>query len=383
MDDTIADTYQAIIEREKSEDAPADTLEAEAPAEAPVETEEAKAQRARDEQGRFAKDDKPKVEKPAAAPKAPAEGKALAKADSPAAPASEPVVRADGKTADLARPPASFSAAAKTAWAQTPEAVRADIHRREVDAYKKFQEIAPDAEFGRSLRNVGERYHQIVTLDGGGDFSRAVGALFHTASVLRFGAPQQKREAIDFLEKHYQIPAKQAQVDAQGNPVQQAQAPQEFRDSRVDALVANMNQAEMQRRKHLDAAANDSTTRFLSATNERGESLYPFVDNVLDDMTQRVRTILAQKPGTPHDQALKEAYDAAAWANPETRKILQEQEVARLEAQRREASLRKVDSARHAAAGNVTRRGAVPAQAPVGTMDDTILQTYRDITSRA
>lgn len=383
IDDTIAETYKEILAREQASDTPTETLDVDKP-DVAAETKEQKAERARDEAGRFAKQEK--AEKAEKVPQEQA-GKASPKVDSPAtAPAAaEPVLRADGLAADLNRPPAGWKPGAKAKWGALDPEVRAEIHRREVDAYKKFSESAPEAELGRNIKALGDRYHQVITMDGGGDVSRAVGAFFQTASLLRFGTPQQKRQAIDYLEQNYAVPPREMaapQVDpATGQPVQQRQQ-QPFQDPRVDTLMANWNAQEQQRRTQSDAAANDATTRFLSATNEKGESLYPFVDNVLDDMTGRVQAIRARNPGVSHDEALKQAYDAASWANPEVRKILQEQEVARLEAQRREVNLRKVDSARQAAAGNVSKRGTVPAQAPVGTMDDTILQTYRDITSR-
>lgn len=390
MDDTIAATYKDILAREAESDTPASPLDDGTPAEplgVPAEeTDAAKAQRARDEQGRFAKQEE-KTEKPAVetpkADKAPTQaGKASeVKTDSPVTQPAEEVVRADGRPVDLTRAPSSWSAAAKAEWSKIPPAVQAEVHRREVDAFKKFNESAPEAELGRNIRSLGEKYHQVIALDGGGDIGRAVNAFLNTASVLRFGTPQQKRQAIDYLEQNYGVPSKQAQVDAQGQPVQPQQQ-QDFRDPRVDRLEAAWSAEEQRRRSEIDRTANDATTRFLSSTNDKGEPLYPFVDNVLEDMTGRVAAIRARNPGTSHDEALKQAYDAAVWANPETRKVLQAQEVVRLEAQRREENLRKVDSARQAAATNVPRRGAVPAQAPVGTMDDTILETYREITSR-
>lgn len=385
LDETIASTYKEILARDddggklnEEDPSPLDEGTPEKPEGTPTEEVEAKGP-ARDEQGRFARhEEKPEASKVDA--KAPPE-KAAPPAEAVAA-AVEVPTRADGKPVDLNRPPAEWKPAAKAEWSKIPEPVRAEILRREVDAYKKFSESAPDAEMGRNIRSLGERYHQVIALDGGGDIRRAVGAFFHTASVLRFGTPAQKRQAIDYLEQNYGVPAKQApQVDANVQPVQQPQ--QEFRDPRVDQLMASMQQEESRRRAESDRVANDATTKFLSATNDKGEPLYPFVTNVLEDMTARVPMIRARNPGITHDEALKQAYEAATWANPETRAILQQQEQQRLEAQRRGANLQKVGSARQAAAVNVAQKGAPPAQAPVGTIDDTVRDTYREIMSRA
>lgn len=398
LDQTIAEEYRAILERNSAEETPAEPIDktAEAPE---TETEEQKAERARDEQGRFTKQAKQeKTESAAPAAKAtnakeqPAAQAAPAQAAPAAAETAEPIVRTDGKPIDLSRPPAEWKPAAKTAWATLPEPIRAEIHRREVDAYRKYSESAPDVEFGRNVRSIGERYRQVVDLDGGGDVAKAIGGFFQTASMLRFGTPQQKRQAVDYLEQYYGVPAKQAaQPQWVQNPdgtwrevaPQAAAQPQQqtFQDPRVDQLMARLTAEEQQRQQHEERTAGDITTKFLSATNEKGEPKYPFVDNVLDDMTLRVKYLRSQ--GVPHQQALEQAYDAAVWANPETRAELVKQQAAQLEAQRREENLRRTAEAKRAARGNVASRGAHPQERPTGKMEDTIAETYREIVSRA
>ena len=405
LDQTIAEEYRAILERNSAEETPGEQLDKAAKDDAPPEeeTEEQKAERARDEQGRFAKQakaSKPKEEKSAAPaePSSPApKGSAATPSASPATPAAaepaaEQVVRTDGRPIDLSRPPAEWKPAAKAAWAGLPEPIRAEIHRREVDAYRKFSETAPDAEFGRNVRSIGERFRQIVDLDGGGDVGKAVASFFQTAQLLRFGTPAQKRQAVDYLEQYYGVPARQAaqpqyvqqqdgtwrEVTPQQQPAAQQQA---FQDPRVDQLMASISAREQAQVREEEQRANSVTAKFLSAVNEKGEPLYPFIDNVLDDMTERVKSLRLR--GIGHEEALKQAYDAAVWANPETRAELVKQQAAQLEAQRREENLRRTAEAKRRAAGNVSPRGAHPQERPTGKMEDTIAETYREIVSRA
>ena len=395
LDQTIAEEYRAILERNSAEETPAEPLEKTAKEEsAPAEeTEEQKAERARDEQGRFAKQQPKAKAKESAAPAQQADSSAATAQTPPpqgAPAAADSVTRTDGKPVDLSRAPASWTPAAKAAWNGLPEPIRAEIHRREVDAYKRFNESAPDAEFGRNVRTLGERYRQVVDLDGGGDVAKAIGGFFQTASLLRFGTPAQKRQAIDYLEQFYGIPAKQQaqaqyvqQPDGTVRLVEQPAAPQQqaFQDPRIDQLMASMNAQEQARLQAEERTANDATTRFLSATNDKGEPLYPFVDNVIDDMTARVQALRGR--GVAHEDALKQAYDAAVWANPETRAELIKQQAAQLEQQRREENLRRTAEAKRAARGNVAPRGAHPQEPAAGKMEDTITQTYREIMSRA
>lgn len=372
IDDTIADEYKAILARESGEETAAPEEAVETLETSETETSET---RARDENGRFAKKEAKPEEKPLEAE--------TQSSETPAAPAeTEQVTRVDGRPVDLARPPAEWKPAAKAAWKDIPEPIRAEVHRREVEAYRKFSELAPEAEFGRNIRALGDRYQQVIALDGGGDIGRAVGAFFQTASVLRFGSPQQKRQAIDSLEQVYGVPAREPQVDANGQPIAQAQ-PSSFMDPRVDQIMASMRAEQQARIDHANRESQAVTARFLSATNDKGEPLYPFVDNVLDDMTDRVRAIKARTPGISSEEALKQAYEAAVWANPETRAELVKAEQQKLEAQRREETLRRTAEAKRAASGAIRPRGAVTQQTAVGSIDQTISDTYREIMSRA
>jgi uncharacterized protein YicC (UPF0701 family) len=111
-----------------------------------------------------------------------------------------------------------------------------------------------------------------------------------------------------------------------------------------------------------ERVTNAATERFLAAKDDKGQPLYPFVDNVLDDMSSRVSSIRRTNPAIGHEEALKQAYEAAVWANPETRAVLIGQQQA--QAQQSAETLRKVEQAKRANAGNMPRRGAFPPRSP-------------------
>ncbi len=120
-------------------------------------------------------------------------------------------------------------------------------------------------------------------------------------------------------------------------------------------------------------ASNSAAERFISAKDDKGQPLYPFVDNVIDDMSARVEALRRTHPALGHEDALKQAYEAAVWANPETRTVLISQQQA--QANQPAETLRKVEQAKRASAVNVPKRGALPATEPPKSLDETIRET--------
>ncbi len=243
--------------------------------------------------------------------------------------------------------------------------------------------IKENADFGQSMRNTVQPYMALIQAEGGTP-ERAIASMLQTAAIFRTGSQQQKQQAIMQIAQQYGVtlPQPQAapQLDAQGQPIpQQAQQPQHFLDPRVDGLLASLQEQERERQKQAESQSNDATERFLSAKGADGQPAFPFVDNVLQDMIERTGAIRRNSPALSHDDVLKQAYEQAVWANPETRAVLISQQQAA--AQRPEDTLRKVAEAKRANANNLPKRGALPATAPKGSMDDTIRETYRELTA--
>ncbi len=138
-----------------------------------------------------------------------------------------------------------------------------------------------------------------------------------------------------------------------------------------------MQAQERERTQREEKASLESVQAFWNAKDDKGQPKYPFIDNVLDDMTQRVQLIRRQNPALDHATALQQAYDAAVWANPETRAVLiaatQAPAVAAADTQR------KVAEARLASAGNMPKRGALPATGPAKSLEDDIRETGRKL----
>ena len=368
MDDTIRDLLNK---------APESVEEVPAQEETTAEPAEAKSERPRDESGRFAKKASAELE---TAPQPPEDTGASAPVS-----AEPPLVTTTGNPIDINRAPASWKPAAKAAWNTIPEPVRAEIYRRESDFLNGNKGIKEHADFGQAMRQTIDPYRMLIESEGGTP-EKAVGELLKTAALFRVGSPQQKLQAILGLDRQYnaglqsyfQQAVQQEVARANGQAYQQPQQAPNFQDPRVDQILASLQAQERARAQQEEAQSNAATERFMSAKDASGAPLYPFIDNVLDDMSLRVSHIRKANPSVSHEEVLKQAYEAAVWANPETRQVLIGQQQAQQQASAE--TLRKSEAAKRAASMNLPKRGSVPAGAAKGSMEDTIRETYAALT---
>lgn len=359
MDEDIRETLKAIQSRNEEPTA--------------EETSEQKPERVRDESGKFAKESAAPAEKPDASNVT--EGATETEA------ADAPLVSTTGQPLDINRAPASWKPAAKAAWGTLPEPIRAEIYRRESDFLNGNKGLRENADFGQQIKGVLEPYRMLIEAEGGTP-DRAIADTMRTAALFRVGTPQQKLDAIFQIDKQFNVGLTnviQQEVNRRlaenGQQPQQAQQPATFADPRVDSILASLQAQERQRAQEMERTSNDAVERFINALGADGQPKHPFVDNVLDDMGNRVAALRRTNPAMDHNTALEQAYEAAVWANPETRAVLLSQQQAA--ASQPVETLRKVEQARRASAVNVPKRGALPASGPAKTLDETIAETGR------
>jgi hypothetical protein len=352
-----------------------------------VAAEKPDADRARDATGKFAKAE---VAKPAAAkagakpavadPKA-ADGQQQA---TPAADASQAGDQqqqaANASQRDINRPPSTWKPTARAEWDKLPPAVRAEIHRRESDFMAGQHQLLPDAQLGRSMRQVIEPYRLLIESEGGTP-DRAVADLLRTAAVLRMGSPQQKYQAFIAMGNQFGVDLRVfgQQQQQGGQPVQPQQQPAEFRDPRVDQLLALQHRQEQEVAARDNAERNSVATRFMNETTADGQPARPYLGDVIDQMEALVPMIRGENPALTKHQVLEQAYDRATWANPEIRALLQQEQQQKAEAARLAANQRNVAGARRAASVNVPRRASTPAAGKPGRLEDTIAETAREL----
>jgi len=353
LDDSIRETLKEITDRN---------------GELPKEEISDESTKPRDETGKFVKEEKkaPVSEKPVATEPAepqPTETEA-------------PLVTTTGQPIDINRAPASWKPAAKAIWAGLPEPVRAEVYRRESDFLNGNKGLKENADFGQNVQKIAEPYRLLIEAEGS-TIEKAIESTLRASATFRVGTPQQKLNTWLEIAKNFNVPVQDWLRGLQVQPGQVPQQPQTFQDPRVDQLMASMQTQERERAAQIERSSNDAAEKFISAIDDKGQPLYPFVDNVLDDMTERVRSLSKANPGLSHQDILKQAYDAAVWAHPETRAVLIGQQQA--QAQKPAETLRKTEQAKRASATNVPKRGALPSTGPAKTLEETIRETGREL----
>lgn len=322
--------------------------------------------RARDDSGKFVKQDKvDSKEEPPAAGGLTAEGSAR-QATEPSVPAT-----AASTDRDINRAPSTWKPTARAEYDKLPPAIKAEVHRREQDFLNGQTQVLPDAKFGKDVRAVVEPYRMLIEAEGGTP-EKAIGNLLRTAAIFRVGTPQQKMQALAGIAQQYG-------VDLQALAPQPGQPPpaQSLQDPRVDQLLQQLNQERQGQAQREQQQLEAVSLNWLSQADEKGAPLRPYLGDVMNEMNLLVPQIRQSNPSLTHEGVLQEAYDRATWGNPEIRTLLIQQQ-GQGQTQVREAdNQNRVREARRAASVNVPRRASVPSPGKPGTLDDTLRETAR------
>lgn len=385
IDDEIAADWKEISAKFAAPD------EMPAPEPETVEAPEVKPDRARDEGGRFAKEPDAKADSTQnpgkVVPRAKvsgvqpdrdqtAEGKATQANPVEMDPAS-------GGNRDLTRAPSSWKPAARDAYATLPDAIKAEIHRREADFLSGQSQLLPDAKFGSEIRKVVEPYRMLIETEGG-TAERAIGDLLRTAATLRMGTQEQKVMAIAQVARQFGVDlrafqASQAQPNGQPPAAGQPTAQPSYQDPRVDQILAHLNQQTQQRQQQEQAQLEGIVTQWMGEVDAQGQPTRPYLQDVMNEMAALVPQIRQGNPGLSHHEVLQQAYDRATWGNPEVRALLQQKLQQQQEQQRASENQNRVREARRAASVNVPRRASTPTPGKPGSLEDTIASTAREL----
>src|ERR1700741_262683 len=287
------------------------------------ETEETKAQRLRDESGKFVKKEsatktEEKAEKPALKPET-----------------ATPVV------AEKPKAPEHLKPAIKAKWDTLPPDVQEAIIAREEEADKVIKRQDEERMFGKQVKDVITPYMPMIQAEGSTP-AIAVQSLLNTAYQLRTGTPQQKGQLIMQLAKQFgaelpQVSQGDTYVDPQVQAIQQE----------LESLKSNLQQTATQREQQEQANINSTIAAFAAdPKNVHFETVRNHMSALL-------------KAGVAKD--LQDAYDQAVYVNPDTRSALLQSQQADLEAKRVAEQKEKPDAPRKPA-GSIT--GGPGATAP-------------------
>lgn len=321
MEDTIRDTLRELEAKGVTPDASEDTPD----------TPEEKAQRIRDDKGKFAA-----KEAPPATPEVPA---------TPAVP--------EAATDPLATAPNTWKKEVAATWATLPPEARAEITRREADFHKGIEGYKQAAQFAQSVDRAMEPYKQTLQSLGLAP-EKAIGELMAADHLLRNGSAEQKSAYLAQLAHNYGIDLGVANTQQQN----------------IDPRAYSLEQENLRLRNQLQ----DNDSRVKQAENETlNSTISSFAADPKHSHFESVKGHMSALLQAGQAQDLASAYEQAVWANPATRAtaLAEQQAVSRAEA------TQKAQAAKTAASVNTQRRPSMPVSEPIGTMADTIRASLR------
>lgn len=220
---------------------------------------------------------------------------------------TEPVVEAPKYEA-----PISWKAEVKSRFNELPVDVQQEILRREEEVHKGFTKHDEERTFGRSMKEAFTPYMAMIQAEGGTP-DKIVKDYLNADYLLRTGSQEQKIGLLRAI-------AENAGVDLAG-----LAAPQEYVDPDIAAMkqelervkqMANPQFVQQQLQQQMESARIDAEVK-------------AFASDPSNDLFEKVRTTMGTLMQTGSYANLKEAYEAAVLANPETRAIyLQRQQAA-------------------------------------------------------
>ena len=232
------------------------------------------------------------------------------------------------------------------------------ILQREDQMKEGLEKDRNDANLGRTIRDVMRPYDEMFQ-QRGIDSTQAVQNLLQNHHRLSSGTNDEKVALIRQLAQSYGIHA----------PGKEGEQP------RVDPEVQNLRQEVSQIKQNLSASQERSLQEARERINTEVSAFadeHPLFEDLSEDIAEFIKV----------GNSLEEAYDKALWANPVTRqKELDRQNEVQAKETEKQAKL-EAEKAMKAKSVNVKGRDTKRAPtAKIGTMEDTMRETFRKLKS--
>jgi murein DD-endopeptidase MepM/ murein hydrolase activator NlpD len=281
-------------------------------------SEEAKAQRVRDEAGRFVRTDEAKPRDTLTLP-----------ADK--AKALDPAVHQPAAAA--VKPPEGWTAPMKAKFSTLDQEVQAEIIRRETDMHRQFTTQDQDRSLGKGIREVAGPYIATIRAEGG-DEKKAFEAFLNYAQVMRGGNEFLKAQHLAVIMRDFNVSPQALYSILQGGNVQPGQSLQPIMSQDEVARIVKAKLAE-ERQNWEDAELNNSIEAFAAdPAHEHFES---------------VKTLMGALMTSGRADTMQKAYDLAINADPEISSTLAAARASEAESKRLTEAKAKTDAAKRAA----------------------------------
>jgi hypothetical protein len=279
-----------------------------APVEQEAVSEQARAERARDESGRFAKADKP-ISSKTPAPIVPKQSANATPAPKPQAPNVTP--QPPAPVASATKPPQSWKPQAREKWGALPPEVQQEALRRETETARALQESAEARKQWDSFRQVVAPFEGMLRAEGAEPIA-AVGELLRTAAALRTAPPAHKAQLVAQMIQTFGVPVETLAAALDGKAMPQQQAQPQFNPAEIEQRILQRLQGQQQQ-----ALLQKNASEVETFGQER--EFFDEVREMMGDMME-----VAAKRGLP--LSLEQAYNQALRLHPDTSAVLAQRE---------------------------------------------------------
>ena len=261
------------------------------------ETAEQTLARRRDEEGKYAKE--------------PKKAKEAAKVE--AAPEAKPAEAAP--VTPKYKAPSKWGPTIKETWDKLPPEVQQQIVKRDRETERALNESSEARQYAQRHRELVAPYEPIFR-GLGVDTDRGIQIALQSMAQLAQGPQQTKAQVVAEIIKTYGVDIPTLDSLLAGQPIpQQAQNPQQFRDPRLDQLLAQVDQQRQ-------ASQSEVMEEARSAIEEvENEEFFPDVRNIMADL---IESNGAQGIAL----SARDAYNRAVWAHPETARVMEQRRAA-------------------------------------------------------
>jgi hypothetical protein len=284
------------------------------------------------------------------------------------APAEKPVEAkppVETPKAPATPPPQSWSAESRAHWDKLPPEVQTYINQRETEAHAKISELGQKARFADDFQRTLAPILQNVPNEA--RTPEYISNLYRADAML-------SRDPVEFIKlaaQHHGIDLASLVPDpfaVQDPQTAQWEARHRASQAKIEELERRLGEVGnrvIDREKVEQEAKNAEYQRIVDEFAKDK----PDINQLMSDMLPMAQIIMQANPNRPPQEVLKEAYERAQWANPQTRAALLERQAQEAERKKIEDAKAAADKARRAASINV-RSSPAPANANVSIDDD-------------
>jgi len=250
--------------------------------------------------------------------------------------------------------PASWKKDMQEKWGKLDVDAQKYVIEREEQMKSGLEQDRVDSNLGRTMRDIMTPY-QALFQERGIEGPQAVKNLLDAHHALSGGTIEQKQSILSQLAQSYGITE-----------------PKEGENPQVVSLTQRLAQIEQNLNASQQRSLQDTQTRIESEVSAFADE-HPLFDELESEIADFIKV----------GYDLDDAYEKALWANPATR----QKELDRLETEKTAESdkIAKQEAEAAKKAKSVNVKGRESRKAPtgkLGTMEDTMRDTYREIKSR-